>query len=58
VVSSSSPAANSINQIPELIMLNYMGLAGTDAQFPTLFPMQGLGAAASLAAMTVFEPII
>ena len=58
VVSSSSPAANSINQIPELIMLNYMGLAGTDAQFPTLFPMQGLGSAASLAAMTVFEPII
>jgi hypothetical protein len=58
VVSSSSPAANSINQIPELIMLNYMGLAGTDAQFPTLFPMQGLGPAASLAAMTVFEPII
>jgi hypothetical protein len=58
VVSSSSPAANSVNQIPELIMLNYMGLAGTDAQFPTLFPMQGLGPAASLAAMTVFEPII
>lgn len=58
VVSTSSPAANSINQIPELIMLNYMGLAGTDAQFPTLFPMQGLGPAASLAAMTVFEPII
>ncbi|HWW32731.1 MAG TPA: hypothetical protein VNY70_05120 [Steroidobacteraceae bacterium] len=58
VVSSSSPAANSINQIPELIMLNYMGLAGTDAQFPTLFPMQGLGPAASLAAMTVFQPII
>ena len=58
VVSSSSPAANSINQIPELIMLNYMGLAGTDAQFPTLFPMQGLGPASALAAMTVFQPII
>jgi hypothetical protein len=58
VVSSSSPAANSINQIPELIMLNYMGLSGTDAQFPTLFPMQGLGPAAALAAMTVFEPIV
>jgi hypothetical protein len=58
VVSSSSPAANSVNQIPELIMLNYMGLAGTDAQFPALFPMQGLGTAAQLAAMTVFQPII
>jgi len=58
VVSTSSPAANSVNQIPELIMLNYMGLAGTDANFPTLFPMQGLGPASALAAMTVFEPII
>ena len=58
VVSSSSPAANSVNQIPELIMLNYMGLMGTDAQFPTLFPMQGLGTAAQLAAMTVFQRII
>jgi hypothetical protein len=58
VVTTSSPAANSVNQIPELIMLNYMGLIGTDAQFPTLFPMQGLGVASALAAMTVFEPII
>ena len=58
VVSGSSPAANSVNQIPELIMLNYMGLMGTDAQFASTFPMQGLGTAAQLAAMTVFEPII
>ncbi|HTD10841.1 MAG TPA: hypothetical protein VK676_02120 [Steroidobacteraceae bacterium] len=58
VVSSSSPAANSINQIPELIILNYMGLMGTDAQFTSLFPMQGLGGAATLAGMTVFEPIV
>jgi hypothetical protein len=58
VVTTSSPAANSVNQIPELIMLNYMGLAGTEANFTTLFPMQGLGPASALAAMTVFEPII
>jgi hypothetical protein len=58
VVTTSSPAANSVNQIPELIMLNYMGLAGTDANFPALFPMQGLGPPSALAAMTVFEPII
>ena len=57
VVTTSSPAANSVNQIPELIMLNYMGLSGTDAQFATKFPMQGLGSASALAAMTVFEPI-
>ena len=58
VVSGSSPAANSVNQIPEVIMLNYMGLIGTDSQFTTLFPMQGLGSTTALAAMTVFEPII
>jgi hypothetical protein len=58
VVTTSSPAANSVNQIPELIMLNYMGLLGTDSQFTTLFPQQGLGAASALAAMTVFEPIV
>jgi hypothetical protein len=58
VVTTSSPAANSVNQIPELIMLNYMGLIGTDAQFPTVFPMQGLGPASALGALTVFEPII
>jgi hypothetical protein len=58
VVTGSSPASNSVNQIPELIMLNYMGLIGTDPQFATLFPMQGLGSTSALAAMTVFEPII
>ena len=58
VVTTSSPAANSVNQIPELIMLNYMGLAGTDANFTTTFPMQGLGSTSALAAMTVFEPIV
>jgi hypothetical protein len=58
VVVTSSPAANSVNQIPELIILNYMGLMGTDPQFQTLFPQQGLGPASALAAMTVFEPII
>jgi hypothetical protein len=58
VVTSSSPAANSVNQIPELIMLNYMGLLGTDPQFTSTFPQQGLGTTAQLAAMTVFEPIV
>jgi hypothetical protein len=59
VVTSSSPAANSVNQIPELIMLNYMGLMGTDAQFGvSKFMQQGLGGPAQLAAMTAFEPIV
>ncbi|HEY8052191.1 MAG TPA: hypothetical protein VIE42_05240 [Steroidobacteraceae bacterium] len=58
VVTSSSPAANSVNQIPELIILNYMGLLGTDAQFTSLFPMQGLGGAAALGAMTALQKIV
>ncbi|HXY76502.1 MAG TPA: hypothetical protein VEH54_06300 [Steroidobacteraceae bacterium] len=57
VVSTSSPAANSVTQLAELAILNYMGLIGTDAQFPTLFPTQGLGPASSLAALTAFTPI-
>ena len=58
VVSTSSPAANSVNQLVELVILNYMGLSGTDGQFSTLFPMQGLGPASALGAMTVFTPIV
>jgi hypothetical protein len=58
VVSTSSPAANSVNQLVELLILNYMGLMGHDGQFPTLFPMQGLGSASTLAGMTVFAPIV
>ena len=58
VVTSSSPAANSVNQIPELILLNYMALMGKAGQFTSVFPQQGLGGPAQLAAMTVFEPIV
>jgi hypothetical protein len=58
VVSTSSPAANSVTQLVELVILNYMGLMGRDGQFQTLFPMQGLGSAGALAGMTVFAPIV
>src|SRR5580704_2085321 len=58
VVTTGSPAANSVNQLAQLAILNYMGLLGTDAQFPTTLPGgQGLGAGSTLAALTVFEPI-
>jgi hypothetical protein len=58
VVSTSSPAANSVNQLVELVILNYMGLLGTDATFTNLFPTQGLGPSSALAAMTAFTPIV
>jgi hypothetical protein len=59
VVTTGSPAANSVNQLAQLAILNYMGLLGTDAQFPTTLPGgQGLGAGSTLAGLTVFEPIV
>jgi len=58
VVSTSSPAANSVDSLVQVLLLNYMGLSGTDAQFTTTFPFQNLGSAATLAGLTVFAPIV
>jgi hypothetical protein len=57
VVSTSSPAANSVNQLVQTVILNYLGLLGQDSQFSTLFPTQGLGSATAQAALTAFAPI-
>jgi hypothetical protein len=58
VVSTSSPAANAVNQLVQAVILNYMGLMGTDGQFPTLFPMQSLGSGSALAGLTAFTRIV
>jgi hypothetical protein len=58
VVSTSSPAANSVSQIGYLAILNYMGLLGTVNQFSTLFPANGLGSGSQLDALTSFAPIV
>jgi len=58
VVSTSSPAANAVNQLVDVVILNYMGLIGTDGQFPTLFPMQSLGSGSVLAGLTAFNRIV
>jgi len=58
VVSTSSPAANAVNQLVQVVILNYMGLMGTDGQFPTLFPMQSLGSGSALAGLTAFTPVV
>jgi hypothetical protein len=58
VVSTSSPAANAVNQLVQLVILNYMGLLGTDAQFPTVFPTQSLGSSSALAGLTAFTQIV
>ncbi len=58
VVTTSSPAANSVTQLAETVILNYMALKGKQAMFQTTFPLQGLGGAASQTAMTAFAPIV
>jgi hypothetical protein len=58
VVSTSSPAANSVNQLVQLVLLNYMGLLGTDANFSTTFPMQALGSATAQQNLVAFAPIV
>jgi hypothetical protein len=62
VVSTSSPAANSVDSLVQTVLLNYMGLSGTDANFASAFQNwtkqpQGLGSASQLAALTVFQPV-
>src|SRR5437764_707906 len=58
VVSTSSPAANAVNQLVQGVVLTYRGLMGTDGQFPTLFPTQSLGAGSALAGLTAFNRIV
>jgi len=56
VVSTSSPAANNVYQLVQTVILNYMGLMGTDGQFATAFPMNTLGSAAQ--GLAAFAPIV
>ena len=57
VVDTSSPVANNVTSLVQAVILNYMGLLGTDGQFPTLFQGQGLGSGSALAALTAFAPL-
>ena len=58
VVTSSSLVGNAVSTLVQVVILNYMGLLGTTNQYSTLFPTLGLGTAAQLDALTVFEPIV
>jgi len=55
---SGSPAAGSVLQLVQTVLLNYMALHGQQGQFAQLFPTQGLGNSTSLDQLTVFEPIV
>ena len=58
VVSTSSPGASSVEQLVEMLVLNYMALQGVEGQFSTLFPQQGLGSASDQAALIAFPAIV
>jgi hypothetical protein len=58
VDTTSSPAANSVEQLVETVVLNYMALHGDQGNFSALFPNQGLGGTAQQEAITAFAPIV
>jgi hypothetical protein len=58
VVSTSSPGASSVEQLVEMLVLNYMALQGKEGQFSTLFPQQGLGSPSDQAGLIAFGSIV
>lgn len=58
VETASSPAANNVNLLVEMVALNYMALHGEQGNFASLFPSHGLGNSAMLDALTAFAPIV
>jgi hypothetical protein len=56
VETASSPAANNVNLLVELLVLNYMALHGEQNRFASLFPRHGLGQ--QFDNWTAFEPIV
>ena len=57
VNATSSPGANAPNLVTQLVTLNWMALNGVNANFSTVFPTQGLGAATAQAGLTAFSKI-
>ncbi len=53
---AATPAANNVNLLVNMVILNYMALHGEQGQFANLFPNHGLGA--DLDRYTAFTPIV
>ncbi|HIG43794.1 MAG: hypothetical protein ABGY96_30035 [bacterium] len=58
VETASSPAANNVNLLVEMVALNYMALHGDQGNFGSLFPGNGLGNAGLIDSLTAFQPIV
>lgn len=57
VETASSPAANNVNQLVQLVALNYMALHGEQGNFAATFPGNGLGVS-QFDGLTAFNPIL
>lgn len=57
VETASSPAANNVNLLVEMIILNYMALHGEQGNFQSLFG-NTLGNSAPLDSLVAFQPIV
>ena len=58
VNTGSSPFANNVTSLAEMVVLNYLGLHGQQAMFGTdVLPGNGLGTGAAVDPYIAFEPI-
>ncbi len=58
VETSSTPAANNVNQLVQTVLLNYMALHGEQGNFAGLFPGHGLGSVTVQDSLIGLEPIV
>ena len=56
VETSGTPAANNVNYLVQMILLNYMALHGEDDLYTQIFGNNPIGAQRQL--YTAFEPIV
>ena len=58
VETASSPFANSVVQLAEMVVLNYLGLHGQEGMFGMVLDNPGLGTGAAVAPYIAFAPIV
>lgn len=58
VETGSSPFANSVETLSEMVVLNYLGLHGEQAMFGQVLDNPGLGTGAAVDPYIAFEPIV
>jgi hypothetical protein len=58
VDTGSSPFANSVTTLAEMVVLNYLGLHGEEALFGSVLGSPGLGTGAAVAPYIAFNPIV